>query len=419
MITGKDWIRSRLRQGFFPFVMLMLLGIPAGCAHKDASAPAVGVPVVRVRLLEAQSQLTVAASDTVAFREAPGVSPRPLNVPRKQTFPVQRTQSGWRIGDVNVDANVLTLLPTGETGSHLSINGKPYRGDFRLVPVSAGKFDVVNDVDLESYLKGVLAKEMLRDWHEEAYKAQAIVARTYALFEMKTVGVGRYWDVYPDQRSQVYGGIGGENGLSMSASNDTAGVVVAYGPKGHEKIFKAYFSSCCGGITQSAVDAFGDPASDPLSDQNVGNRCNNSRYFNWGPVEIRKEELTRRVRNWGIAKGRAEKDVGPITRLDIAYVNRWGRPIRFTIIDKSGRRFSIGGTDLRGAINCGVPGTTVFSSFFTPVNEADSIRFVDGHGFGHGVGLCQYCAEAQAESGVPHEEIVLGAYPGASLQRAY
>jgi SpoIID/LytB domain protein len=49
---------------------------------------------------------------------------------------------------------------------------------------------VVNDVDLEGYLKGVLAKELLRDWHEEAYRAQAIVARTYALYEMKTAGTG-------------------------------------------------------------------------------------------------------------------------------------------------------------------------------------------------------------------------------------
>ena len=45
----------------------------------------------------------------------------------------------------------------------MKINGKPYRGDFRLVPVSQGKFDVVNDVDLESYLKGVLSREMLRE----------------------------------------------------------------------------------------------------------------------------------------------------------------------------------------------------------------------------------------------------------------
>lgn len=200
---------------------------------------------------------------------------------------------------------------------------------------------------------------------------------------------------------------------------ETAGVVVASGPKGQEKIFKAYFSSCCGGITQSAADAFGDPPSEPLSDHKAPIMCNESPRFNWGPVVIRKDELTRRIKNWGISKGRAEKDIGMITRLDIAYVNRFGRPIRFTITDVQGRRFSINGTDLRAAINSAVPGTTVFSSFFTPVDEPDAIRLVDGHGFGHGVGLCQYCAQAQAEQGVPHEQIILDAFPGASLQRAY
>jgi stage II sporulation protein D len=169
---------------WLPLLGLLLLCMPAGCAQKGGGrAATAGVPMVRVRLLEGQSQVNITSTDSVAFREAPGVNPRPLDVPRAQPFPVARTPSGWRVGNVTIDSNELTLLSVGE-GGHLSLNGKPYRGDFRLVPVGPGSFDVVNDVDLVSYLKGVLAKELLRDWHEEAYKAQAIVARTYALYEM-------------------------------------------------------------------------------------------------------------------------------------------------------------------------------------------------------------------------------------------
>jgi stage II sporulation protein D len=409
--------RSSLSLG----AILVLLGLlPCGCAQKASEAVSAGVPVIRVRLLEGQSQVMVAGSESLALREAPGVSPRPLNVARGARVAVARTQTGWRIGETNVDSLELTLLPIGP-GSYLRINDKPYHGDLRLVPVGQNVFDVVNDVDLESYLKGVLAKELYPYWHEEAYRAQAIVARTYALYEMKTAGVGRYWDVYPDEKSQVYGGIGGENGTSVSATDATRGVVVAYGPKGREKIFKAYFSSCCGGITQSAADAFGDARSEPLTDQNVGNRCNASPYFNWGPVVVRKDELTRRFRAWGTAKKRAEKDIGPIQQIDISFYNRWGRPVRFTVTDGKGLRYSLSGTELRSAINYAAqqPNTKVPSSFFTPSNEGDAVRFVDGHGFGHGVGLCQYCAEAEAEAGTRHEDIVLGAYPGATLQRAY
>jgi stage II sporulation protein D len=403
-------------------IAAVLFCLPAGCAQKARQAgDTAGVPMVRVRLLESQSQVTVASSESLAFREAPGLQPRALSVPRKQAVPVQRTTAGWRIGNVSVDSNELTFIPVGE-GGLLSVNGKPYHGDFRLVPVAPGKFDVVNDVDLENYLKGVVAKELVRDWHEEAYKAQAIVARTYALYEVKTASAGRHFDLYPDERSQVYGGVGGENGLSRSATEATAGVVVAYGTPGQERIFKAYFSSCCGGITQSAADAFGDRPLEPLSDQNVGARCNNSPHFNWAsPFVIRKDELARRLRTWGASRNRSEQQIIGVARLDIAFANRWGRPIRFMITDTNGQRYSIGGTELRMAINSGSSPTEpkVKSSFFTPFDEPETIRFVDGHGFGHGVGLCQYCAQAQAEQGIPHEQIILNAYPGASLQRAY
>src|SRR4051794_30420634 len=174
-----------IRRFSLPVLALLLLCLPAGCTQQAKQAAQAGVPMIRVRLLEGQSQVTVAASESVAFREAPGVNPRPLNVPRRTPVAVARTQTGWRIGETNVDSFELTLLPVG-TGANLSINGKPYRGDCRLVPAGANVFDVVNDVDLESYLKGVLAKELLPYWHEEAFKAQAVVARTYALYEMKT-----------------------------------------------------------------------------------------------------------------------------------------------------------------------------------------------------------------------------------------
>jgi stage II sporulation protein D len=416
------WI-SRRRAAWLPVAALLLVCWPAGCTQKaKQAATPVGVPTIRVRLLENQANVTIASTESVSFREAPGVSPRPLNVPRRTPVPVLRTPSGWRIGDTNVDASEITLLPSG-ADAHLSINGKPYRGDCRLVPVRGGEgtFDVINDVDLESYLKGVLAKELYRYWHEEAYKAQAIVARTYALYEMKTAGAGRYWDVYPDTRSQVYGGIGGENGLSRSASDATAGVVVAFGPAGQERIFKAYFSACCGGITQSNAHAFGEVPFPALTEQNNGVRCNMSDHFNWGPLVYNKDDLTRRFRAWGAKRDHAIKNIGPVARIDLAAANQFGRPVRFTVTDARGQRYSLSGTELRFAINAGAPpkGSTVPSSFFTPVDQDTNIRFVDGHGFGHGVGLCQWCAQAQAEAGVRHEDIVIGAYPGATLQRAY
>ncbi len=115
--------------------------------------------------------------------------------------------SGWQIGNASLGSGEMMLDPAVE-GSLSVGSGKPlpYRGRFRFVASAGDRFDVVNDVDVEGYLKGVLAKEMLHNWQLEAYEAQAIVARTYALYEARTGPPGRPFDLYPDQRSQVYGG---------------------------------------------------------------------------------------------------------------------------------------------------------------------------------------------------------------------
>jgi stage II sporulation protein D len=370
--------------------------------------------------LDDQQQVLLSATAPATIREGANPSAaRLVNLPPRTPVAVARTPAGWQVGDTAFAAGELTLQASAP--GTLRVNGQAHRGQYRLIPAAApGKFDVINDVDLDAYLKGVLAKEMLRDWMPEAYAAQAVAARTYTLFEIKSSGAGRSWDLHPDTRSQMYGGIDGETALSRNAVDQTAGVVLGYGPPGQERIFKAYYSSCCGGIGQSPADAFGEPSVPPLMDQNVGARCNHSKWFNWATPPLPKDELTRRFRLWGERKGRPEKAIARIERIDVQGVNRSGRPVRFLVTDARGVRFSVSGEDLRWAVNTDAPpGTDLRSSFCTPVNESHTIRFVDGHGFGHGVGLCQYCAEQQAEAHLRHEQILANAYPGAKLLRAY
>jgi stage II sporulation protein D len=308
-----------------------------------------------------------------------------------------------------------------EREGSVSVNGVNYRGKFRFIPVGGGKFDVCNDLDVDSYLAGVVAKECLPGWLEETYKAQAVVARTYALYEKQTAGLDRYWDVWPDTKSQVYGGIPGETAKSRLAVAETAGVVVAAPDNaGNPKIFKAYFSSCCGGISQTATEAFGDPYIVPLSDQDVQAACRASPRFNWGPIVIDKAELTKRFVAFGQRRDHGEKNMGPLARIDIQAVNRFGRPVRFLIQDTRGNKFSLSGEEFRLAVNTNAPEfTQLLSSFVKIINDSDKVRFVEGHGWGHGVGMCQWCAQSRAEAGLRHEDIVLAAYPTAVLVRAY
>jgi stage II sporulation protein D len=396
--------------------------IPSG---SNASALA---PHVRVRILENRDRVSIQATHAPLVR-AGADQPIALNLPAGQPVGLSLTSGGWQIGNQTLGTGELVVEPA--VAGSVSVDGMPFRGRYRFVPVAPGRFDVVNDVEVDDYLMGVIPKELFPNWADETYKAQAIVARTYALYEMKTSAAGSYWDVYPDQRSQVYGGMAAETAKSRLAVDKTRGIVVAYGPAGQEKIFKAYFSSCCGGITQSAVDGFGfeELHIAPLSDQNVHGLCSASPRFNWGPVVVRKDELTRRFRIFGARRSQKPDDIASTVKsmagllsIEVAPggVNQSGRPVRFIVTDIRKVKYSFSGEELRTAINTDAPSdSTVYSSFFKIINDVNSVHFVEGHGWGHGVGMCQWCAESRAQLGMRHEDIVLAAFQRAVLVKAY
>jgi stage II sporulation protein D len=383
--------------------------------------------MIRVRILQDQERVDLAAVQSPAISTASNPSARKLQMPGSSAaVSVTLTNTGWKIGNADAGTGVLTIQP--DAPGTVSINRLPYRGSYRFVPVSANRFDVVNDVEIDDYLKGVLAKELFGDWQPETFRAQAIVARTYALYEAKTDGIGRYWDVFGDTRSQMYGGLAGESAKSRQAVDDTAGVVLVAGD-GDGKIFHAYFSSCCGGVTQAASDAFGnEPYSLPLSEQDNHGLCNESPHFTWGPITVKKDELTRRFRLWGDrrakldGKPRAESQMAMVYRMDVYSYNRYGRPTRFIVTDVRGTIYNWAAEEMRGAVDTDAPATTLLPSSFCKVNgspNSDSVTFFDGHGFGHGVGMCQWCAETRARRGQTAETILAEAYPGSRLARAY
>ncbi len=407
------------------FLYCVLLSLMVGCAQKGGG-PLIprGVPVIRVRIFQDCKQIRVAADENVWVKSASDITPHPVAFPPAPGSVLKLADGMWDAGGVKLGTGELVITPA-KVGA-ASINGNSYRGRYRLVPTSANTFDVINDVDVDSYLKSVIPVELYSSWADETYKAQAIAARTYAIYESKTAGAKRAWDVYADERSQMYGGISRETSKSIRAVDATAGIVVAYGKPGEERIFKAYYSSCCGGKTQSAHDAFGDVYIPPLAEYDRGSTCSISPRFQWPTVTIPKDELARRIQAW--AKRRSELNGTPrpelkmqgVSRIDLAYLNKLDRPVYFYVTDKKGNRFMMRAEDLRLAISFDAQkGPTVYSAFFTPVNGTDSISFTNGRGFGHGVGLCQWCAQRQGQAGWRHEDIVLSAYPGAKLIRAY
>ena len=233
----------------------------------------------------------------------------------------------------------------------LKIDGLSYHGRLRLVPRGQERFDLINDLGVENYLKGVLAREMLKQWDVQTYEAQAVVARTYAIYETKSASPTADFDVFADQRSQMYGGIAAESDKAKAAVEATSGTVVVAGPPGQEHIFKAYFCSCCGGIGQSAADAFGDVPSPELAEQSSGSLCCAAPFYSWGPIDISKAELTRRFRRFALLHNRPDAASVTIAKIDIFADNTLGRPVRFIATATDGQRIFLSGEELRWAVN--------------------------------------------------------------------
>ncbi len=223
----------------------------------------------------------------------------------------------------------------------------PYRGSVQ-VDVVRGKLRAINVVGLEQYLYGVVPSEMPFTWAPEALKAQAVVARSYALATRRTGA----FDLYPDTRSQVYLGIEHEKPSTSAAVDGTAGQVVLY----QGLVAKTFFFSTSGGRTASAEDVWGDPVPYLVSVSDPYDSI--SPHHTWGPVAFTGTALAKRLK----MKGRV---------MDVqAALNSSGRVKTLTVVGSQGT-IEMPGTSVRtrlgiqstwftvGVLSLSAPTTTV------------------------------------------------------------
>jgi stage II sporulation protein D len=286
---------------------------------------------------------------------------------------------------------------------------------------SADSFDIVNHVPLEMYLPGVLAGELFSHWHAEAFAAQAVAARSYACCEAFFWGTRRHFDVTATTTSQVYRG---ETALRVAreAVERTRGRMLGW----DGALVPAYYSSCCGGIAANAIDEVSpNPVNDipPLRSRTGPDACGDAPVRRWTNARS-IDELVRRLNAWGAARRNAgARAIRSIASFDVAAVNDHGRPTKFLVRDRDGREALVSSMRLREAVNFNAPGTgppreALKSSLVQPVVSGPTITF-HGQGYGHGVGLCQYCAQALAKGGTSHPAMLTMFYPQATLASAY
>ena len=256
---------------------------------------------------------------------------------------------------------------------------------------------IVNHVDLEEYVKGVVPAEVNSSWHPEMLKAQAVAARTYALYQ-HMLGTSREYDVAASIQDQVYRGRHGIDARVEQAVGSTRGQVVTY----EGAPIYAAFSSTAAGLTEDAVVVWSKDL--PYL---KGVECPfdlESPYYQW-KASFKLETLEKNLRQLGFA-------VGTITTMAPLSHSRAGRVATLRILHSKGELI-LRGEDLRKAVGY----TVIPSTQFTIDSFGDEV-LLSGYGAGHAVGLCQWGAKELAELGYSYSSILRYYYPGTELQDA-
>ncbi len=295
--------------------------------------------------------------------------------------------------DVKQSDEVCYSSPTGL----VFYENRPYRGKICVVREGGNVF-VVNELDIEDYLKGVLYNEVSHYWPMEVLKAQAVVARTYALYRIRMASGNSAFDLANDQMDQVYSGYNGERYRTNLAVEATRGEVLVC--KGDKTPIPAFYHACCGGKTELPEEVWGGKATcgekvveDPF--------CKISPYFSW-EVEFPEGQFISLLRPLGVRGSRVEY-------LSILSRTQSGRVKDLLLVTDVGE-FVLSGLRLRMVLGP----RKVRSTLFSVKAKGKKVRF-RGRGWGHGVGMCQWGAYGMALRGYKYDQILRFYYPEAEL----
>ncbi len=365
---------------------------------------------IRVLLLRARPSIELAAlggfavydgagSTTPIFRAGPGQS---------RTFDASALarSSGGAIVEASGDAP-------------LRVGGRPYRGRLLLFPDEGG-LTVVNQLPIDLYVLGVLGREISPKWPAAVLQAHAIISRSYALGRRKDAA--HAFDVYATTADQVYGGVNAESASGNDAVYQTHNQVLWYG----NGLAAAFFSSCCGGHTESAGALWGEEI--PYLGGVADPYCAGSPHYRWRSY-VSEESLRERL-------GPAIASIGEISTLVPLDLDNSGRAKRIAVQGQGGQR-DIEAKAFRNHLGTSVVRSTLIHRMqiagspdrlqpdpaFDDPSPAPPpappkngpLAMIEGAGWGHGVGLCQWGARGMALRGGTAAQILSFYFPGTTV----
>ena len=302
-------------------------------------------------------------------------------------------------GGADTHFSVEPIISSGKAVS--SINSNTYYGGFSFYRYNGGNIHVINVLDIEDYVKGVIPYEMSASWPVEALKAQACCARTYMLMNFgRRSSLG--FDLYNTAVDQVYRGTKSATSNSDAAVDQTAGLYVTY----NGQLAQTYYFAADGGATESSQNIwvaelpYLQGVFDPY-EADIDFYCKS-----WSKT-FTTAEISAKLSKYGISELQEVK----LTLSDV------GNVIGLTLVDGDGSTYSFqksACTQFLSAL-----GFQYTSYHFTVIHDEEADKWtVSGGGSGHNIGMSQWGAYSMASvHGKNFQEILGFYYRGVSLSR--
>ena len=381
---------SCTRRNFVVASGLLVVGSVVGCGKQTALTKVSKIrspEIIRVRIAKKVTKVTIGGFDFVGKNN--GDTPTTVEIKPKTT----------------VIVNDKSKTITGRIVLH------PITND------ADNSFDVIAHVPIEQYLPGVVAGELFAHWHFSTFAAQAVAARSYAIAQQIARKGRSHFDVTDGPSSQMFLG---DVTLDVAhrAVQETNRTVLQW----NNEIIPAYYSACCGGLAATATDAISDAKQHdipPLCGHKGKDFCTNVNTYTWTAnrsASVLRKRLNACAKTLNLPE---LANIRSIRSIEAVSKNMHGRPTKLAIYGRGSESCVVRAKDFVRAVNAPVKhlpyiSERAWSSFLVGQKHGSTLQ-IDGHGMGHGVGLCQYGAQALAGKGESWQNILSWYYPEVTI----
>ncbi len=412
-------------QNIFPGLKYLLIIVTSfylfSCIPQTKeTSPEINIPIVKVHLN------TITATDTIKFDGSYFMDTEEARYEfgksNDEVF-ISLVKDGYKVYNDNRlflfrKTDKIAFVP-GDKSATFAINDYSYEGELRVITADSNSLYLINNIDLESYLKGVVPAEIFtnNDTLIDAVKAQAICARSYSLKKMGH-NKNKPFHMYSDVRDQVYNGASIRTTLGDFSVDETRGSILIHG----KEIADIYFHASCGGVLEAIENVWSRKAKAYLSSGQdvIGKQFADieSPYFRWTQERSSGQLDTLYKHSFGISHladiVRDTMDIPFTVNVSERYDS--GR-IKKMFIQYGTDRRELSGYQIRRFF--GWPPGTLLPSTLLKFTSNDSELVIQGAGNGHGVGLCQYGAMYKAQKGLQYYHILQSYFPGTTLKKLY